>query len=74
MKRFLVSTEATSWTRTHLLLQFVGAEVWPRSAKHKVRYVEYRVLIAVGPHNTLALSEYSEHSVSRSRAEPREEP
>ena len=71
-KRFLVSTEATSSTRTHLLVQFDGTVVWPRSRQR--RYVEYRVLIAVRPHNTLALSMFSEHAVPRSRVYPREEP
>jgi hypothetical protein len=71
-KRFLVSTEATSSTRTHLLVQFDGTVVSPRSRKR--RYVEYRVLIAVRPHNTLTLSMFSEHAVPRSRVYPREEP
>jgi hypothetical protein len=71
-KRFADSTEATSSTRTHLLVQFDGTVVWPQSRKH--RYVEYRVLIALRPPNTLALSKYSEQTVSRSRVDPREAP
>ena len=72
MKRFLLHTEATSSTRTHLLVQFDGRVVWPQSRKQ--RYVEYRVLIAVRPHNTLAVSTFSEHTVPRSRVDPRRSP
>lgn len=57
--RFLLETEAVSWTRTHLLVQFDGRVLHNPVVKN----VEIRVLIALGPNHALKLSELREHTL-----------
>jgi hypothetical protein len=62
LDRFLLLTEAVSWTPTHLLVQFVGRLVRPD--KTLIKNVEVRVLIALTAHKTLKLAQLREHTMA----------
>jgi hypothetical protein len=59
--RFLLVTEATSATPTHLLIQFVGALVAPRVTPKQ--YLEIKVLVAARPNEDVRLSMLRERTL-----------
>lgn len=59
-QRFLLLSEAVSWTSTHLLVRFRGRVVSPNDSDSRGRTVEARVLVAlssVGELHVCALGE-----------------